>query len=265
MTLKSLKKNYHSTENNKKYMSVSQFKSFKECEARTMAEIKGEYVPPVSTPQVVGSYVHAAFESDDAFREVEEQYSDMIFKKRGGKYADFETADRMIEAIKNDEFAMFALEGEKEQVYTADLFGVTWKAKVDSINHDRKSFTDLKTTQDLHKRYWSEKYDCWVSFVEAWDYLFQMAIYREIIKQNTGEYYTPYIVAVTKENPCNKAVLHIDPSRFDFEMEYAELEMERILQVKNEEIAPARCEKCDYCRSTKKLSNTIEIGDLIHL
>ena len=96
MTLKSLKKNYHSTENNKKYMSVSQFKSFKECEARTMAEIKGEYVPPVSTPRVVGSYVHAAFESDEAFQEIEERYSDMIFKKRGGKYADFETADRLI-------------------------------------------------------------------------------------------------------------------------------------------------------------------------
>ncbi len=255
---------YHSKKANKQYMSVSQFKSFLDCEARTLAEIKGDHIPPVTAPLIVGSYVHAAFESPEAFADIEEQYNDIIFKKRGGKYADFETADRMITAVKNDPFAMFAMEGEKEKVFTADLFGATWKIKVDSINHDRKTFTDLKTTQDIYKRYWSSKYEGWTSFMEAWDYVFQMAIYREILFKNLGVHYTPYVVAVTKENPPNKAVLHMEPSRFDFELEYAEAMIDRMLQLKNEEETPERCEKCVYCRETKQLKDTIEIGDLIY-
>ncbi|WP_321543321.1 PD-(D/E)XK nuclease-like domain-containing protein [Halalkalibacterium halodurans] len=266
LTLKLNSDNYHSTSANSQYMSVSLFKKFLDCEARTMAELRGDYTPPLSNALVVGSYVHAAFENPEAFAAIEEQYSDMIFKKRGGgKYADFETADRMIDCLKADPFVMFALEGDKEEIYTGELFGAQWKIKVDSINHIRKTFSDIKTTSDLHKRYWSTKYDGWVSFVEEWGYVFQMAIYREIIKQNEDEYYTPYIVAVTKENPPNKAVLHIDDSRFDFELEFAEMKLERILQVKSGEVDAVGCQKCDYCRTNKKLSNTMEIGDLINV
>src|SRR5690606_4472553 len=119
-----------------------------------LAKLKGDYKEPQTNVQLVGSYVHAAFESDEAFNEFIENHNDAIFKARGGKYADFEQADLMIETLKNDRFAMFALEGEKEQIYTGELFGVEWKIKIDSINHQRRSFTDIKTTSELNKRYW---------------------------------------------------------------------------------------------------------------
>src|SRR5690606_6690500 len=118
------RENYHSIESDKQYMSVSQFKDFMDCEARTLAKLKGEYKESQTNAQLVGSYVHAAFESDEAFNAFVERHNDAIFKARGGKYADFEQADLMIEALKNDQFAMFALEGEKEQIYTGELFGV---------------------------------------------------------------------------------------------------------------------------------------------
>ena len=255
---------YHQNSSNQEYMSVSQFKKFEECEAKALAEIKGEYKQPINNAMLVGSYLHSAFESDEAFQEFQEENSGAIFKSRGGKYADFDQADKMIEALKNDPFAMFALEGEKEIIYTADLFGCQWKMKVDSINHDRKTFSDIKTTSDLHKRYWSEKYDGWVSFIERWDYVLQMAVYRKILQENLGELYTPYIVAISKENPPNKAVVRFDETRFDFEYEYLEMKMERFLKVKNEEDPPMACGKCEYCRSSKELSETIEVGELIY-
>lgn len=256
--------NYHSTESDKDYMSVSQFKSFIECEAKTMAELNGEYERPTNQAMLVGSYTHAAFENDDVFNQFIAENNGAIFKKNGSKYADFEQADRMIEAVRSDQLSMFALGGEKEQIFTGELFGVDWKIKVDSINHEYHRFSDLKTTQDLHKRYFSEKYDGWVSFIENWGYVLQMAIYRKIIEQNTGQLYTPYIVAVTKENPPNIAVVHFDESRFDFEYEYVEIELERIKQVKAGELEPRSCGKCEYCRSTKKLTDTIEVGDLLY-
>lgn len=230
-----------------------------------MAELDGSYKQPTTNALLVGSYVHAAFDDPEEMSRFLDEHNDAIFKKNKGKYADFETADRMIEAIKDDPFCMFAMEGEKEQIFTASLFGADWKIKVDSINHDRKTFSDIKTTQDLHKRYYSEKYEGWVSFVEAWDYVLQMAVYRRVLQDNLGEWYTPYIVAVTKENPPNKAVLHFEETRFDFEYEYIESEIERMLQVKAGELEPERCEKCEYCRTTRKLTNTMEIGELIYM
>lgn len=258
------KQNYHSIEANQQYMSVSQFKEFDSCEAAALAKVKGNYVPPYSNSLLVGSYTHAAFESEEVFNQFIEENNGEIFNNRGNKYADFQKADEMIETIKSDPFCMFAMNGEKEVIFTGELFGAEWKIKVDNINHQQRFFSDLKTTQDLHKRYWSEKYNNWVSFVEAWDYVLQMAIYRRVIHENLGFTYTPYIVAVSKEIKPNKAVLHFDESRFDFEYEYLELKMERVMRVKAGDVIPTRCEKCDYCRATKRITDTMEIGMLIH-
>lgn len=234
-----------------------------DCEARALAEVQGEYIRPPSTALVVGSYTHAAFDSEEEFLSFQEENHDSIFKTRGGKYAEFVQADLMIETIKNDQFAMFAMEGEKEKIFTAELFGATWKIKVDSINYQRKTFSDLKTTQSLSNRYWSDKYHKYVSFVQAYDYVLQMAIYREVIAQNTGEYFNPYIVAVTKETPPDKAVLHFDNSRFEFEIDFTKSLMDRFVRVKSGEETPIRCDKCAYCRQTKQLNNTFEIEYLL--
>lgn len=244
-------------------MSVSQFKSFMECEARTLAELKGEYSRPHSNALTVGSYTHAAFESDEVFEQFVEDNKKVIVNTKGTKYADFKQADKMIEALKNDKFAMFALEGEKEVIYTGELFGVEWKIKVDNISHERKFFSDIKTTQELGKRYWSDKYSQYVSFVQAYDYILQMYVYQQIIYQNTGEIYNPYIVTVTKQDPPDKAILHFDVSRFEFEKEYVQTYLPGIIQTKKGEKEPIRCEKCDYCRSTKQLKNTFEIEFLL--
>lgn len=258
------RENYHSIEADRDYLSVSQFKSFMQCEAATVAYLSGDYRPPDTNALLVGSYVHAALESQEAHEKFIEDHNGAIFKKRGGKYADFEQADEMIAAIRRQKLAMFALEGDKEQIFTADLFEAKWKIRVDSINHRAHRFSDIKTTQDLHKRYWSDKYDGWTSFIGAWDYLLQMALYRCVLQEATGYDYTPYIVAVTKESPPNVAVISFDPTRFDFEYEWIEDHMERILKVKAGEVEPIRCEKCDYCRRTKALETTVEVGELIY-
>lgn len=257
------KNNYHSIEANIHYMSVSQFKSSRECEARMVAELKGEFTRPPSTALMVGSYLHAAFEGIEEFSNFLEQNHDSIFKARGGKYSDYEKADDMIDTIKKDAFCMFALQGDKEVIMTGELFGALWKIKIDNINHQRGFFSDLKSTQELGKRYWSEKYGTWVSFVQAYDYVLQMYIYREIIFQNTGRYYDPYIVAVTKESPPDKAALHFDHSRFEFEKDYVQQMLPSILEAKQGKKTPQRCEKCEYCRMTKVLKGTFEIEYLL--
>lgn len=54
--------NYFSQQANLDYMSCSQFKSFCDCEERTLADIAGDYKRDSSTALLVGSYVDAHFE-----------------------------------------------------------------------------------------------------------------------------------------------------------------------------------------------------------
>ena len=49
--------NYYSAEANWDYMSASQFKSFRKCEAAAMAELRGEWGRKESSALLVGSYV----------------------------------------------------------------------------------------------------------------------------------------------------------------------------------------------------------------
>lgn len=260
------KQNYYSDQANKEYMSVSTFKKFTQCEAAAMAFLSGEYKQPSTPAMLVGNFVHSAFDTDEAHKEFVNEHSDVIFNRKGDYYRDYAIAKQMIDTLKDDELAMFALDGDKEVILTGELFGIKWKCRIDSINHDRKTFADIKTTQDLHKRIWSDKHGGYVSFVEAYDYVFQMYIYRELIFQNYGEYYEPYIVAVTKETPSNKAVIEIAPERYTFESSFAEVTMKDfILPLLNKERKADRCEKCEYCRQTKKLRElgVIEVGDLL--
>src|SRR5690625_2174008 len=63
------RKNYYSLGMDRQYMSVSLVKKFTQCEASTMAYLNGEYIEFPNAAMLVGSYTHAAFESDSAFKE----------------------------------------------------------------------------------------------------------------------------------------------------------------------------------------------------
>ena len=254
--------NYFSKESNEYYMSVSQFKQGVECEAKMVAELKGEYKRPYSTALTVGSYIHAAFESQKVFDDFVIENKDIIFKKNGGKYSEFHQAERMIETLENDPFCMYALTGEKEVIYTGELFGVEWKIKIDNINHEKGFFSDIKSTQELRKRYWSDRFKRYVSFVEAYGYDIQMAVYQEIIRQNTGRIYNPFIVAVTKESTPDKAIIHFDEEQLRDALEYVSKHIESV-QCAKETGLGIKCGKCEYCRSTKKLTTTISVDDLL--
>ena len=259
--------NYFSQESNEHYMSVSQFKQGIEelggCEARMVAELKDEYKRPYSKALTVGSYLHSYFEGFEAFNKFESDNKDLIFKKNGAKYSEFEQALAMIHTLDNDPFCMYALTGEKEVIYTGELFGVEWKIKIDNINHEKLFFSDIKSTQELRKRYWSDRHKRFVSFIDMYGYDIQMSVYQEIIRQNTGRIYNPFIVAVTKESKPDKAIIHFDEEELKNALEYVSEHIDSVVAAKIGQRDAYRCEKCEYCRQTKKLTTTIGIEDLL--
>lgn len=260
------KKNYYSNDADWQFMSVSQFKSFHECEASTLARLKGEWQPEKDkTALLVGNYVHSYFESSEAHEEFIEENRNSILKKDGTERAEFVQALDMIKALEYDEFFKFVYQGKKEIILTGTLFNTEWKARIDCFNQEKGYFVDLKTTRSLGMRYYSEKYRSYVSFVEKYNYILQMAVYKTLLEQKFGKEFTPYIFAVTKESPPDIAAIEIYPGRFDFEMKLLEQELPHVLKVKYGEVEPKMCGKCEYCRQHKKLSGFIEVGDLLEM
>lgn len=262
--------NYHSIESNKVFMSNSQLKDFLDCEVMAMAVIDGIHKKEDTVDKSVGSFTHAWNEG------VLEQFkadNPGLFLSRGDRKgelkADYLVAEKMISVVQNDEFMMDCLSGQKEVIMTAELFGTPWKIKMDSYIPGVR-FCDLKTTCNMNKKYWLDDQNRYGSFIEAFGYVRQIAIYSEIERIATGGHgwIQGLIAVVTKEDYPNKAVLSFEPDFIGIdplqrELDKVEAIMPRILSVKSGEVAPTRCEKCAYCRSTKQLDRVIHYSELV--
>jgi PDDEXK-like domain of unknown function (DUF3799) len=253
--------NYHSLKANQDYMSNSQYKDFRKCEASALAKVKGEWFSPPSDALLVGSYVHAGIEGVlDEFK----ADNPSLFTKKGELYSQYKHADKMLHVLQEDPFCMFVLEGQQEIIITEEFAGVMWKAKLDVYNQDRGRIVDLKTCKSIRDKVW-DKDRGYVSFVEAYGYIGQMALYTELEKRHSGrkEWLEPLIVAVSKEEVPDKAIINFDNERLAVELEEVERNMPRIIAVKHGNEKPNRCDKCDYCKATKKVKTILHYSELI--
>lgn len=239
---------YFSPEAMREYWSVSAFKSFSRCEACGLAEVKREYKREVTDALLIGSYVDAHFSGE--MTPFMAMNGDKMFKKNGELLAKFEQANRIIEAVENQPLMMEFLTGDKQTVLTADLFGVPWKGKLDVLTNKR--IVDLKCVKDFNDIY-DPGYG-YRSWIEYWGYDIQGAIYQRLVEENTGKTLPFYIVAVTKEKVPDMKVIQIPQHILDTALKLVEAKIDRFDLIKQGEIEPRRCEKCDWCKSTKKLT-----------
>lgn len=249
------KENYHSREANQAYWSASQVKAFMDCPAAAMAALRGEWERPKSTALLVGSYVDAYFEGTlDLFRAQNPE----IFKRDGSLKAEYVRAEEMILKAQQDALFMEFLRGEKQVIKTGYIFGLPFKIKMDVYLPDKR-IVDLKTAADTEPKYLPEQGR--VSFVEFWKWPLQMAIYQAV----EGNSLPCYLNVLTKENPPDLAVIEIPQHYLDTEMSVLEEKLPYYDAVKRGLIEPERCEKCEYCRLTKKLTGVISLDDFTSL
>ncbi len=244
--------NYYSSSANKEYWSVSQFKTFTKCEAAGLAEVRGEYEREITDALLIGSYVDSVLAGS---REETEQFIEThgakMFKKNGELLAKFEHANDMIERAGRDPLIKKYLTGDKQTIFTGELFEVPWKIKIDVYNGER--IVDLKTVRDFADIY--EPGYGWRSWVEYWGYDIQGAIYQRIEQIATGrdEPLPFYLAAVTKERVPDITVMRIPQHILDAAYHLVEAKIERFDLIKSGDVEPIRCEKCDYCKTTKVL------------
>ena len=240
--------NYYSPEANGEYMSVSQYKQFKKCEAAAMAQLRGEWEQEQTTALLIGSYVDAWFEGTlDEFKKEHPE----IFKKDGTLKADFLQAEDIIARVQKDKVFMYYMSGRKQLIRTAELFGCEWKIKIDSRLRDK--VVDLKVMRSMERIMGK-------SFVEHWGYDLQMAVYAAVeekaLKRKSP--LSTYLAVVTKQTPADLDVIEIPQWRREELLREVECSMPHILAVKSGQKEPERCGVCDYCRATKRIDKPID-------
>ncbi|MEN6312758.1 MAG: PD-(D/E)XK nuclease-like domain-containing protein [Clostridiaceae bacterium] len=240
--------NYHLPEMNMKYMGSSQFKAFMECEAMALAEAKGEYIREKTVSLMVGSYVDAYYEGTlDRFMTENPD----IFIQKGPLKADYKHAEYIIRRLERDEMFQEYMSGKKQVIKTGMIMGIPFKIKIDSY-HEGNKIVDLKIMKDF-EGIWKDGLK--LSFVEAWGYDIQAAIYQFVEGNNLPF----YIAGATKEKPePDLAIISIPQDRLDYCLGIVTDNVQRFADIKKGLIVPTRCGHCDYCKSTKVLTEVVD-------
>ena len=258
------KANYYSTEANQAYFSASQIKAFNSCEARALAEIRGEYVRPETTSLLIGSFYDAAQSGKKSLELFKSEHPE-LFKKDGTLKADFVKAEQMVQRAKSDPvFAAYG-KGRKQAILTGTIFGYPFKAKLDILKltadkYGEPRIVDDKTCKDFGSMY--KEGEGRLSFVRYYQYDLQMAIYQELVRQKYGRKLPTFLRCISKEDPPDLLLVEIEQKTLDIEMEMLGYKIERYAGIKAGVIQPTRCEHCSYCRATKKLKGPVGLDYL---
>lgn len=258
-------KNYYSQEMNMRYVSTSQYKLFYNpysdcCEAAALAEIKGEFQRPVTDSLLIGSYVDEALTGN--IRKFKREHPELFCTRgetKGELKANYKQAEKMISRARADKLFMSYVVGGKHQVImTGKISDVPVKIKIDHVaykNDEPVALVDLKTVKSMYETFYVKDSGEHLTFIERWHYDLQGAIYQEIYLQNTDIRLPFYIAAISKDKTDNVPhprikIIQIPQTKMDERMVEVRNNIGKIQALKNGEIEPIHCGKCDYCADT---------------
>ncbi len=267
--------NYYDMEINKAYMSFHTWASFHgtlgvpACEARALAELNGEFEEETSDAFLLGGYVDAALVGGEGeLEKYKQEHPEMFLKtgpEKGRLQKKFAIGDVMIERCRKDKLFMESLSGEHQAILVCMLCGVPFKCKIDSLVHG-KALIDLKTSREIHKQFYIPDFGH-VDFISYYGYVFQLALYSQMVKAVFDETLPCFVAVVSKSEYPEIKLVHIDDlSLYDaWTTIENSLENGSLVEVWRGEIDPIRCNRpdCHYCMATEVLTEPINYKELI--
>lgn len=267
--------NYFDPDIEMAYMGSTQVKNFLRCETAELARLNGMYRPAATTAMLVGSYVDANFEGTlDIFQA---QHPEM-FKRDGTLKAEFTRANNIISRMEDDELYSLLVSGRKQVVRTGFIAGVPFKIKIDSLLDGDTcveivrrfpetasvmglcdgAIVDQKVIRSLED-VWNDTERAYMPFWAAWGYDVQGAIYQAV----EGHLW-PFLLAVgTKEDEPDLRAIHIRDDILAAKLAEIEDVVPRFQAIKEGKEAPHRCERCAFCRATRKLTRIVDAEELL--
>ena len=267
-------------------LSASTIKSFETCEAAALAAIRGDYVRPSTTALLVGGYIDAALDSDAELDKFRAAHPEIINSRTGQPKADYIRAAEIVERCKSDPlFRALTCDvpSDGHQYIVLGSIGtdangnsIPCKGKLDFLlapeylTRLAEQFpgwsgyfqtcaemggliVDLKSAANTDEQ-WSDADGCRIPWVQAWHYDRQLSIYRELYRQQTGLTLPVLVMVCTKEPSPSLLPLTVDSGTLDEGLAEAVALAPRVWSLMQSDSPDQhRCEKCAYCRMTRRL------------
>lgn len=252
--------NYFSVEADKYYMSVSQYKNFQKCSAKAMNDLNFD-INEHKESFIEGELFEALTIGDkDLFFA---QHPELISSQgptKGQLKTNYKKVLKAAEKFNEQEFFKEIINGSKKQVIlTGVINGIKIKGKLDLLNLERKLIPDIKCMANFNDE-WDKKEKCYKPWYYTYDYVLQLAVYQELVRQNFGVECNVCLLAATKEETpdisapaFNNKLLNIELEEFSNNIIYYD-------KIKKGLEPVVRCECCDFCKQTKIINKFEEVN-----
>ena len=141
---------------------------------------------------------------------------------------------------------------EKQVVLTGEINGVKVKCCLDLFDKETNSIYDIKCMKDF-KEQWSSEEKAYTPWYYTYGYVLQLAVYREIVRQNFGEPKQIGLLAATKEDTPDIQAVSFSSELLDLELEEFKMYVTKYDKIKKGLLNPDKCGCCEYCKSTKNI------------
>ena len=248
--------NYYNKEVDLEYMSVSQFKLFEECEAKALATIQGQEDATSKVAFLEGQFFEALVAGDkDLF--MAKHHEELISSRgttKGELKANFKDVLNAANKFNEQKFFKDIIDKcEKQVILTGEIEGIKVKCALDLFDKETNSIYDIKCMSDF-KDQWSKKDKMYIHWYYQYNYDLQLAVYKEIVRQNFGEPKEVGLIAATKEKTPDIDALSFDLVLLNMELDYFKSKIKHYDNIKKGVEKPEYCGECDYCKKMKTIS-----------
>lgn len=251
---------YFSIEADKEYFSVSQYKNFKACSLKAMHDLE---VPDETYKEsfLQGSLFEALVAGDSKLFIA--QHPEMISTRgstAGQLKSEFQRVVKAAEKFNSQEFFRSIINKcEKQVILTGEICGVPVKCCLDLFDRETNSIYDIKCMKDFNEQ-WSKEEKKYIPWYYAWGYVLQLAVYREIVKQNFGkEPKEIALLAATKEEIPDIQAIKFNTELLDIELIGFMHNIRLYDEIKKGIIKPTPCNCCSYCKTIKEIHEFEEV------
>lgn len=260
--LKLTQDNYFSQQADLEYCSVSQYKAFKRCEAQALALLKGEIPKEEKIAYMEGKLFETlvAGDADSFLKENIEELTCSTGKTKGELKSNYKKILNSAKRITDQPFIVDIINRcEKQVILTGNISGVPIKCCLDLFDKEKKQIYDLKCMANFSDQ-WNSKNKCYETWYKYYGYILQLAIYKEIVRQNFNIDCDVHLIAATKEDEPNIDAITIPNELLKIELNEFTTDVPFINKIKTGILKPKECGTCSYCKSKKKITYFREVN-----
>ena len=252
--------NYFSKEANIEYMSVSQYKNFLECPTMALALVNEQYIPETKESYLEGKlFENIVTGNEILFMSKHPEMTSSKGATAGQLKSNFKSVKNAADKFMEQKLFMDIINKcDKQVILTGVINGVKIRGELDLLDKETLNIYDIKCMSNFED-VWSKKDKAYIPWYYNYNYVLQLAVYQELVKQNFGKCGETFLIAATKEKIPDVCGLEISQESLNMVLDEFKFYAPMFDEIKKGERKPISCNCCDYCKTIKTIDRFEEV------